>query len=357
MKKIVLIDVSLNGHHIPFLEAILRSCESYERFLILPRNNHDFKVDAFYTENTQTTFKSYRKWIDEIYGILSTIKPDIIHFVFGDVFYKYFGFGLSRIRNITENIIVSFHQVKPQYIARFSERRIFKNIKFGTITNDYCLNLLKKHRINNIFTIDYPELYDFSQIKDKEYICSKYDIPTDNKIFCFVGILSKYKGIDLMLEAFESIKNENFLLIIAGKPSFYTKEYIEERISSYSSKVLLKIHYLSDEEYLSLIKISDYILTPYCDNFNGMSGPLTDAVYMKKCVISSDLRCLGNLIRDNELGYLFKTRNKNDFVKVLKEALNEEWKFKNKANEYRKKIEIEKFIDKHKQLYEMILTK
>lgn len=57
---------------------------------------------------------------------------------------------------------------------------------------------------------------------ERKFIRRKYDIEVDTKVFAFVSASHKRKGLDILLETFELLKNENVLLLIAGYPNVKT---------------------------------------------------------------------------------------------------------------------------------------
>lgn len=59
-------------------------------------------------------------------------------------------------------------------------------------------------------------------ILERKFIRNKYDIDIDTKVFAFVSASHKRKGLDILLETFELLKEENVLLLIAGYPEVKT---------------------------------------------------------------------------------------------------------------------------------------
>lgn len=57
---------------------------------------------------------------------------------------------------------------------------------------------------------------------ERKFIRREYDIKVDTKVFAFVSASHKRKGLDILLETFELLKDENVLLLIAGYPDVKT---------------------------------------------------------------------------------------------------------------------------------------
>ena len=54
----------------------------------------------------------YYKWTKEVKGIIKTEKPNVVHFLYGDVFYKYFGLGLEGLKKEIIRLSIQFMLLK-----------------------------------------------------------------------------------------------------------------------------------------------------------------------------------------------------------------------------------------------------
>jgi glycosyltransferase involved in cell wall biosynthesis len=85
-----------------------------------------------------------------------------------------------------------------------------------------------------------PTSINFEEFKLRD-IRSELGLPVENKLILYMGSLLKYRRLDLLLEAFDRIKAENFKLILAG-PHTGNIEYLNdliERLNLKGSIILL----------------------------------------------------------------------------------------------------------------------
>jgi D-inositol-3-phosphate glycosyltransferase len=84
-------------------------------------------------------------------------------------------------------------------------------------------------------------MYDiYGKAISREDALKQLNLSPDYDYLLFFGFVRKYKGLDLLLEAFAQINNDRLKLIIAGEyydhPSFY-----EEIISKHGMEIALSI--------------------------------------------------------------------------------------------------------------------
>jgi glycosyltransferase involved in cell wall biosynthesis len=110
-------------------------------------------------------------------------------------------------------------------------------------------------------------------------------------VLSFLGNINKYKGIHKIINLWKndpSIKNNtDIVLIIAGQLNIKQREI--KKIKN-DKNVYIKIGFLTNEELLSFIKISDLILLPY--EKISQSGLLLTALAEKKPVLVSRINGL-----------------------------------------------------------------
>jgi glycosyltransferase involved in cell wall biosynthesis len=107
-------------------------------------------------------------------------------------------------------------------------------------------------------------------------------------IISFLGNISIYKGIDYLINAWNSIntKINNIQLIIAGKG-----DLSKYKIISNKDNVIIDNRFLSDTEFYTYLKYSDIIILPYREI--SQSGVLLSALTEKKLIIATDKGGLG----------------------------------------------------------------
>lgn len=348
--KILYIDEFLNGHHKPYLKGILNDSENtMEKVLLIPHDDENFGVKTYEYKKTYDYKKlcDYHCWLSEVNRIIKIENPDIVHFLYGDIFYRHFGSGLGILKG--KKLIVTFHQFRRNRIVDISLKRIFKRISCGVVHTKYLQEELNGLGIKNVKHIEYPQLYTFD-LKAKELACSYWGLDSKRPVLGVIGETWTYKGLDILLDALKFV-NRDYQLLIAGKEGDFNKAYINMNIISYKNKVTLRLKFLSDEELCAAIAACDYIILPYRKCFDGASGPLTEAVWARKMVIAADHGSLGNIVNTHKLGFTFQSEDAKALSETITKALDNEMDWNQEAEKYREEIKLEVFQKKYRILY------
>ena len=142
-------------------------------------------------------------------------------------------------------------------------------------------------------------------------------------VFAQLGGVHKYKGIDLVVNTWKQIdeKNEDGIhLLIAGVG---TNESLHELSSRKDATVINR--FLSDSEFLALMRIADFILLPYYKI--SQSGVLLTALNEKKRIIVSRRGGLTEPFQFGEVGYILEELNEENLLNTIKKAASEKDKF------------------------------
>lgn len=355
--KTLYVDAILDGHHIAYMSALANYNSLKESCIIVPE-----KVEAcdckqyYYPKFTiEKGFLHYLKWLLYVRKIAKQENADIIHFLYGDLFYKYLGVGLKIFKKY--KTVITFHQFRREGIKGGIKDIIFKkimnSIDYGVVHTELLLNDIKKLGIENIEHIEYPKFDNCANIS-KQAALNHFKIPNNTLVLGFIGIIYDYKGLDLLLEALKDV-HEPFHLLISGKPYSFDSAYIIEHSKIYKDKVTMLLKYLSDEELSMSFHACDILMLPYKKSFDGASGPLCEGVWLKKTIIGSNHGSLGYLIKKNNLGITFETENVNDLTRAISDALNAKFKWNEDAEKYRLSLTPERFLKDYQMLYENLI--
>jgi glycosyltransferase involved in cell wall biosynthesis len=173
-------------------------------------------------------------------------------------------------------------------------------------------------------TVVYPRIklddFDISKYKNtKEEICNKYNITTNKKIFLFVGRLVIFKGLKYLLEAIKEIKDDNILFLIAGDGEL--KNELEQQAKELT--ILDKVKFIGAIPYADvpyLMSGADYFIVPSVDE--GFGRVVIEAMAMRLPVLASRVGGIKDIIKDEENGFFFESKNPEEIVKVVSKVLN-----------------------------------
>lgn len=261
----------------------------------------------------------YKFWpfqiVKAIKRFVAEEHPDIIHFITGDFSLAYF------IRFFRQpGICYTVHDMFPHEVQNSS---ILSPLKKWTINKgyeicrDYAPNLttsskeqfelLKKmYPQKNIGFTNFPTLV-------TEYIASGKCVPPEvkceNSYMLFFGNVVDYKGVDLLISAFEKLGDDNGMkLVIAGKGVSYPIK---------NSNIIRINRFIDDSEVRMLFEKAKIVVYPY--RSATMSGVLSLAFFFKKRILLSDVA----FFRENEAvsTTFFKTGDVDDLVNKIKKML------------------------------------
>lgn len=353
--KILYVEIGTTGHHFPYLKSFVIN-EMVEKLVILPKPIEALKVEQIIFNGkldiaTRKLF-GYIKLLKAIKRVAKENQVDLIHFLYGDALYRFFGLGLSILKKF--KLIASFHSFNDGYLHRLSTKRIFRKIDSGIVHTEFVHHELESLGIKNSKHIYYPFFDKDISIEKKPVLRQKLNISEKDIVISAIGGTRYDKGLDILLDALNDV-NGSYHLIIAGLDTYFKKDFIESKIARYQNKVSLYLRYLTKEELLEFIEVSDAIIIPYRKVFNGASGPLTEGIWYKKTILGPNHGALGDTITKHELGLTFEAENPKDLAKMLNHYLSSGFQWNENAEEYRHELDPKHFIDEHTALYKHFL--
>jgi len=131
------------------------------------------------------------------------------------------------------------------------------------VSSTNSVNLLQEKfsvKRDKIFVVqDGVNINEFKMCGDIAELKRRLNLPLDKKIVVYLGLLSKYQGIDCLLEAISYLvkKNKKVHFLIMGYPNVekYKKRAIEKKISD-AITFTGRINYKDAPQYLSLGNIA-----------------------------------------------------------------------------------------------------
>jgi glycosyltransferase involved in cell wall biosynthesis len=223
---------------------------------------------------------------------------------------------LRKLRQSGLSIVVTFHGVvSPKLIDR--QFNSINQIQLPVVVTRVLFDLIFRLSARYIDTVIVHEAY-FKNVLVDEYgyniesvtvifhgvedlkshftqaeAREKMGIGIDKRVVLFFGFLAGYKGLDLLLDTFEALDKEKYVLIIAGgKPrrvesdKNYLKWYnsIIERISKMPN--VIKKGFVPNEQVQEYFAATDVLVLPYLVMLSA-SGPMSFAIGYNKPFLAS----------------------------------------------------------------------
>ncbi|NVY96194.1 glycosyltransferase family 4 protein [Lactobacillus sp. DCY120] len=350
--KILFVDTGISGHHQPYLKTLLQGC-ACPAGVVLPERIPSLNAEQFVIDADLKSLRGYRQWLKKIAAIQREKNYDRIHFLYGDIFYRFFGLGLGRFK--PDKVIVTFHHLRYGFWHEISLKAIFKRITLGIVHANYLLQKLAALQINNCQKIEYPVFEKQSSKSKTELLALRQSlkIPPDVPVLLALGGTRSDKGLDILLTALTQVKKD-FHLLIAGQAETFGRDYIEAKSASYQDQVSLQLNYLPSSEMTAYLALSDIVVLPYRKIFDGASGPLGLGVVSGKCIIGPDHGSLGETITQNDLGQTFVAEDSESLATAIERALSEKFVCDRQYRNYQEQLNPSNFVAAYQKVYRRI---
>ncbi|MEB3773463.1 MAG: glycosyltransferase family 4 protein, partial [Desulfurococcales archaeon] len=148
---------------------------------------------------------------------------------------------------------------------------ILNNFSYIIVHNKYSYNKLLSTYGNHLssktviiphgsFSLYYNTSYNLNDIK---LFRQQYNIPEDAFVYGFFGSIRMYKGVDLLVEAFNRISknyNDVYLLVCGNDNNRILEKY---KYNNSCSKCIFRLEYIPDDRVRSCIIPFDVAVVPY----------------------------------------------------------------------------------------------
>jgi D-inositol-3-phosphate glycosyltransferase len=162
----------------------------------------------------------------------------------------------------------------------------------------------------------------------------KLKIGTDADVLLFFGFIKKYKGLDLLLDAFDKASNNNKLhLVIAGATETESlNNHYQDRINKLHSKgrIIYNNSFIDDKDVQIYFQASDIVVLPYRQISH--SGVMHLAYSFGKPLIVTDAGDFAFTITDDKSGFFVPKYEAEQLSDVITHAFSDKSKLSNISN-------------------------
>lgn len=165
------------------------------------------------------------------------------------------------------------------------------------------------------------------------------------KYYLFIGSISKYKGIQTLCNAMDSVSSD-ISLVIAGKGHDGSLDYVSNNIQVIN-------RYISNSEFIQLVRNCYCVICPYLSS--SQSGIPQVAFLFNKPIIASNLTYWNDILCGGKLGFLFETGNSEelrnaiislwDNEKIINGYTDNIKSFRKQRNDSNWSVIVEKYMD------------
>jgi D-inositol-3-phosphate glycosyltransferase len=227
---------------------------------------------------------------------------------------------------------------------------------FVTMSKAVMADLEKFVRTDKKEFLLHPLYTSFGEKIDKRVARTKLGLNQDDKIILFFGLIRKYKGLDLLLEAMGDgrIKRAGIKLLVGGE--FYEdRSYYDEIIKRNELEHFVILHgkFIPTEDVRFYFSAADLLTLTYRDATQ--SGVTQVAFQFEKPTLVTNVGGLSEIIPDEKCGYVVNVDKKDIADHILEfYEKNKEEEFSKGMAEEKKKYEWSIFAEKIVALYQRL---
>lgn len=232
----------------------------------------------------------------------------------------------SRFKKNGGKVIGLFHNVIPHESFPFQDRIIRKLLE----TTDQAI-LLSSQTKNELVELapDTPSTTLFHPIYDQEpsslsskEIRKEYGIAEDEFVVLFFGLIRAYKGLDILIKAFNQmgIQEKKIRPLIVGEFYMDKTKILSGINQSEKDHYIVKDEFVTDEVMAEVFKISDITVLPYITA--SQSGILSNAINFKTPAIVSNHPGLTEYIQNDKNGLVLEENTPECLANSIKKAMD-----------------------------------
>lgn len=282
----------------------------------IPELNHFSKIvdlkKVFVVNYTSMNGHSIRNLIEsyKVYKEIHDMQYDVVHITWPLGYMKPFLYLLRRKMVLTVHDPFP-HSSQVNCIREYERKKAFRNVNHLILLNE-----AQKKEFISYYNLDNPKKQiHLSQLSRYDYL-RIYDNAikkTNQQQLLFFGQIFSHKGIDNLVEAMEVVhkSHPNAKLIIAGGGKYYFD------ISPYIDSGYIQIlnRYIPDDELVSLITSSLFVVVPYIDATQ--SGVIMTAYAFDKPCIATNVGGLPEMVQDGKNGIIVPPKDSEALVKAI----------------------------------------
>ena len=210
--------------------------------------------------------------------------------------------GKTKCIALVHNMIPHEPSILDKLLAPFYVKQ---NDGFVALSDSVVKDIASLDKDNKPKTYSPHPVYDhYGEKMEKNAACEALGLDKEKDYMLFFGLVRAYKGLDLLLDAFEKVKDElkDLQLIIAGE--FYEdEEKYRKQIADNGliDRVIVKNKFVADADLRKYFGAADLIVQPY--KTATQSGVTQVAFHFEKPCLVTNVGGLGEIIHNGKMGY------------------------------------------------------
>jgi glycosyltransferase involved in cell wall biosynthesis len=305
--------------------GVFKATEAYPEF---EKYSRIIDVDKFYVVNTCGKFWQLKAFWTNFLLLLFLIrnKFDVIHLTWPANVYEFIIYMLKR------KIILTVHDPFPHTGLDTRIVRLRRKVAFRCVPHFIILNKAQREKFLSFYHLPSSAVID-SRLSCYTYLnMVEQDMTTvpEQKYILFAGKISKYKGVEYLLEAMKKAHDTfpDIKLVVAGGGKYHFD------ISEYAALPYIDIRnrFIPDEELVALMNKTQFMVCPYTDATQ--SGVIMSSFTFGTPVIATRVGGLPEMLGNGKYGMLVKEKDTDALYQGICSLLSDE----EQLADYRKEI-------------------
>ena len=333
---------------------VVNYLKQYPSFLFPGKNQFDINDLGVKNQSLRLINTMSPKTWKQTSETIIDYNPDVVIFRFWNPFFAISLGSIAKhlkkknfskpLLSICDNIIPHENFLGSSLLTKF----YLKYIDGFVVQSETVKNELESLKKDAKIVKRFHPIYDiYGDRKNKTESKKQLGIKSKHVIL-FFGIIREYKGLDILIESINILKNklDDFHLLIVGECYENINKYLS-LINQFELNHLVTFinEYVSEKDISKYFSCSDVVVLPY--KTASQSGVIQIAYNFNTPVVTTDVGGLSEYIDDGNTGVLVESKNPIQLSEVLYDNLVNDCfnQFSKNIEDYKKKFSWEYFIE------------
>lgn len=223
----------------------------------------------------------------------------------------------TRIIAITHNLIPHEKQPGTRMLTRF----FLKSIDGLVALSSSVVNDFKGFNLpGTAIFLPHPVYNIYGEKVSREESVRYLELDPDKKYLLFFGLIRKYKGLELLLDAFSKLDIKNLYLIVAGE--FYEDKKLytgRAKRLDILDRIIFTDRFIPDSEVKYYFSLAETVVQPY---LSATQSGVTQIAYQFDCpMIVTNVGGLSEIVLDGITGFVCN-RDASELATAVRKSLD-----------------------------------